>query len=389
MEILQFTPNKNKKIKKIVIIIFLSLIIIAGIIIASLYITDENFREKFDIYILKKEITEDNSARIVLNSGETQHICAYDKYIGVLSKSTLMLYNNSGEEVSKLNTMISNPIFEKNNKYLCLAEKNGQKIYLINDTNIVWEKEVEGKITDVNVNKNGYVSVIVTGTSYKTVIITIDEKGKEIFKTYLASTSVITTDISTDNKYLAIAEIDSSSAIIQSNIKIISIEKAKTDPTNSIIYTYKAENNELIVDIKYQDKEKLICLYDNSVHLIEDKNDTELLKIDSKSDFIDLNLKNYVIQTIETTEFFKSNIQLLITNVNNKNENLYLTKGVLKSVTVSDNIIALNFSTEVHFVNNNGWLIKKYVSSQGITDIVVGNSIAGIVYRNKIEIINL
>lgn len=389
MEILQFTPNKNKKIKKIAIIIFLSLIIIAGIIIASLYITDENFREKFDIYILKKEITEDNSARIVLNSGETQHICAYDKYIGVLSKSTLMLYNNSGEEVSKLNTMISNPIFEKNNKYLCLAEKNGQKIYLINDTNIVWEKEVEGKITDVNVNKNGYVSVIVTGTSYKTVIITIDEKGKEIFKTYLASTSVITTDISTDNKFLAIAEIDSSSAIIQSNIKIISIEKAKTDPTNSIIYTYKAENNELIVDIKYQDKEKLICLYDNSVHLIEDKNDTELLKIDSKSDFIDLNLKNYVIQTIETTEFFKSNIQLLITNVNSKNENLYLTKGVLKSVTVSDNIIALNFSTEVHFVNNNGWLIKKYVSSQGITDIVVGNSIAGIVYRNKIEIINL
>ena len=389
MEILQFTPNKNKKIKKIAIIIFLSLIIIAGIIIASLYITDENFREKFDIYILKKEITEDNSARIVLNSGETQHICAYDKYIGVLSKSTLMLYNNSGEEVSKLNTMISNPIFEKNNKYLCLAEKNGQKIYLINDTNIVWEKEVEGKITDVNVNKNGYVSVIVTGTSYKTVIITIDEKGKEIFKTYLASTSVITTDISTDNKYLAIAEIDSSSAIIQSNIKIISIEKAKTDPTNSIIYTHKAENNELIVDIKYKDKEKLICLYDNSVHLIEDKNDTELLKIDSKSDFIDLNLKNYVIQTIETTEFFKSNIQLLITNVNSKNENLYLTKGVLKSVTVSDNIIALNFSTEVHFVNNNGWLIKKYVSSQGITDIVVGNSIAGIVYRNKIEIINL
>lgn len=389
MEILQFTPNKNKKIKKIAIIIFLSLIIIAGIIIASLYITDENFREKFDIYILKKEITEDNSARIVLNSGETQHICAYDKYIGVLSKSTLMLYNNSGEEVSKLNTMISNPIFEKNNKYLCLAEKNGQKIYLINDTNIVWEKEVEGKITDVNVNKNGYVSVIVTGTSYKTVVITIDEKGKEIFKTYLASTSVITTDISTDNKYLAIAEIDSSSAIIQSNIKIISIEKAKTDPTNSIIYTHKAENNELIVDIKYQDKEKLICLYDNSVHLIEDKNDTELLKIDSKSDFIDLNLKNYVIQTIETTEFFKSNIQLLITNVNSKNENLYLTKGVLKSVTVSDNIIALNFSTEVHFVNNNGWLIKKYVSSQGITDIVVGNSIAGIVYRNKIEIINL
>lgn len=386
MEIMQFTPNKNKKIKKIAIIVFLGLIIIAGVIIASLYVTDEEFREKFDIYILRKQVTEDNTAQIL---GETGQVCAYDKYIGILNKSTLTLYNSSGNEVTKLNTMISNPIFEKSNKYLCVGEKNGQKIYLINGENISWEKEIEGNIIDINVNKNGFVSIIVTGTSYKTVIITFDDKGKEIFKTYLASTSAITTSISNDNKYLAIAEIDSSSAIIQSNIKIISIEKAKEDPTNSIIYTYKAENNDLIIDIKYQDKGNLVCLYDNSIHIIEGENDTELLKIDEKSDFIDINLKNYIIQTVETTEFFKSNIKLLMTNVSNKNESLYLTSGVLKSLEISENIVALNFSTEVHFVNSNGWLIKKYISSQGITDIVIGNSIAGIIYRNKIEVISL
>lgn len=389
MEILQFTPNKNNKIKKIAIIIFLSLIVIAGIIITSLYITDEEFRENFDIHILRKEVTEDNTTQILLNSGETGQVCAYDKHIGILNKSTLTLYNNSGSEVAKINTMISNPIFEKSNKYLCIGEKNGQKIYLISGEEIVWEKEVEGNIVDINVNKNGYVSIVVTGTSYKTVIITFDDKGKEIFKTYLASTSAITTSISNDNKYLAIAEIDSTSAIIQSNIKIVSIEKAKTDPTNSIIYTYKADKNNLIIDIKYQDKGVLVCLYDNSVHIIENQNDTVLFEIDSKADFIDLNLKNHVVQTVETTEFFKSNIQLLIKNTNNKNENLYLTSGVLKSLEVSENIIALNFSTEVHFVNSNGWLVKKYVSSQGITNIVLGNSIAGIVYRNKIEIISL
>lgn len=389
MEIMQFKPNRNKKIKKIAIITFLSLIIIAGIIITSLYITNEEFREKFDIYILRKQVTEHNTAQILLNSKETSGICAYDKYIGILNKSTLTLYNNSGNEVTKINTMISTPIFEKNNKYLCVAEKNGQKIYLINGENINWEKEIEGNIIDVNVNKNGYVSIIVTGTSYKTVIITFDDKGKEIFKTYLASTNAITTSISNDNKYLAIAEIDSTSAIIQSNIKIISIEKAKEEPTNSIIYTYKAENNNLITDIKYQDKGTLVCLYDDSIHIIENENDIEFLKIDEKADFVDINLKNYIVQTVETTEFFKSNIKLLMKNVNNKNESLYLTSGVLKSLEVSENIVALNFSTEVHFVNSNGWLIKKYISSQGITDIVIGNSIAGIVYRNTIEVISL
>lgn len=387
MEILQYTPNK--KTKKIIITIIISLIIIIGIIITSLYVTDENIRETIDLKILKKQVTENSTTQIILNSGETNHICAYDKYIGILNKSTLALYNNSGEEIKKLNLNVSNPIFEKSNKYLCIAEKNGQKIYLLNGEDILWEKEIEGNIIDIKVNKNGYTSIVVTGTSYKTVVITIDEKGKEIFKTYLASTNAITTSISNNNQYLAIAEIDSTSAIIQSNIKIISIEKAKTDPTNSIIYTYKAENNNLITNIKYQDKERLVCLYDNSVHIIENGQDTELLKIDPKADFIDINLRNYVVQTVETTEFFKSNIQLNMKNINNKNENLYLTSGVLKSLEVSEEMVALNFSTEVHFVNSNGWLLKKYISSQGITDIVLGNSIAGIVYRNKIEIINL
>ena len=44
------------------------------------------------------------------------------------------------------------------------------------------------------------------GTSYKTVIQTIDSEGKELFKNYLSTTSVIDTAISNDNKYLAMAK---------------------------------------------------------------------------------------------------------------------------------------------------------------------------------------
>jgi len=45
--------------------------------------------------------------------------------------------------------------------------------------------------------------------------------------------------------------------------------------------------------------------------------------------------------------------------------------------------------SEVHFVNTNGWLAKKYISTQEIKDVVIGSGIAGIVYKDKIEIINL
>ena len=53
------------------------------------------------------------------------------------------------------------------------------------------------------------------------------------------------------------------------------------------------------------------------------------------------------------------------------------------------NIIALNLGTEIEFINTDGWLVKRYVANQEITNIVVSDSIAGIIYRDKIEMINL
>ena len=52
-------------------------------------------------------------------------------------------------------------------------------------------------------------------------------------------------------------------------------------------------------------------------------------------------------------------------------------------------MIALNLGSEVDFVNTSGWLAKKYIANQEITNIVISNSIAGIIYRDKIEIVNL
>jgi len=52
-----------------------------------------------------------------------------------------------------------------------------------------------------------------------------------------------------------------------------------------------------------------------------------------------------------------------------------------------NHIIAVNLGTEIHFVNLNGWLEKKYKSSQEAKDIVLGTSVAGIVYRDRIKIL--
>ena len=212
----------------------------------------------------------------------------------------------------------------------------------------------------------------------------------------------ITTDISNDNKYLAIAEVNTSGTIAQSSIKIISMDKASADPSSSVIYTYTSESNELLINIKYQDRGSLICLYDNSIHVIEKEQDYKMFpnlkslyiinqtKNDSNSSYFDINLKNNIVQVIEkNTGLFSTDTQILITNVYNKTENLYKLNSSAKALYTYGDVIAVNIGSEVHFIGTNGWLLKRYISSQEVNNIVLGDSIGGIIYNNKIEIIDL
>ena len=245
-------------------------------------------------------------------------------------------------------------------------------------------------IQKININKNGYVSVITTGNSYKTVVITYSPEGKELFKTYLSSSIAIDTSISYDNKYLALAEIDTSGSTIQSSIKIISLEKAQNTPKESVIQKQKQQVNRLITDIEYQDKNKILILCDDGIYTLDESSQNQKLAFEkSKITFASINLNNYMAYSIEKKSGLFTNTQVNLKNINTDKENIYTTGGTIKDIKTSTNKIALNLGSQVEFINTIGWEIKKYISEKEITDIVIADNIAGIVYKDKIEIINL
>lgn len=382
--------RENLTTKKKIIMTIILVIIIAIIVAICVYIKNTQFREWADTYIFRKNIENADVISIEIDSSNNPNIYAYDKYITVLEKNTLSMYNSSGNKTDNIEINISNPIYASDSKYLCIAENKGNTLYLISGGNIVWQTSVDGTIEKINVNKNGYVSVIEKGNSYKNIIIMYNSEGKELFKTYLSSSIAIATDISGNNEHLAIAEVDTSGAIIQSNIKIISVEKAKNDPTNSVEYSIKGNAESLITNIKYQDKEKLICIYDNSIHSIENGQDSEIVKFENKTLMAEIKNKNNVVYAIEKSSgIFNTKTNIMIKNIQNNNEITYEVDSTVKSLQVYDNNIVINIGSEAEFINTFGWLQKKYKSSQEIFNIVLGSSIAGIVYRDRIEIINL
>lgn len=379
--------NKKKVITTIVIVILV--MVMLSMIIT--YCNCKPIREWIDKKVFRKEVIQDKVSTIELIEGENTNVHAFNKYIGVLNKNKFVIYGNNGNEEKNLEVEVSNPIFDSIGRFLVIAEKSGKKLYLINDKDIIWGTQVEGNISQVHINKNGYVAVVITDTSYKTVIVMYNPDGKEMFKTYLSSTRTADVTISNHNKYLAIAEVDTSGTMIQSNIKIISIDKASSDPTNSLENTYRGEPGKLITNIEYQDKDKLICMYTDRIHVIENNQDTMLFNNENKKIICQsIELTNHAVAIEEKSSgLFTADSVVNIINTDNKGKKEYVANFVTKEMYTYGNIIALNLGTEVEFVNTDAWLVKRYIANQEITNIVVSNNIAGIIYRDKIEIVNL
>lgn len=390
MSIIKF-PTKQLNKKKVICLIAIGIVFLITIILSIIYTVNAPFRLWVDIHIFRKEIKSENLHFIELTSDEDQFFHAYDKYIAVLNKNILYTYNAYGQVTSENDMNISSPIFANNNHFLAVGENNGNHFYLISGTSVLWQNTVDGNISNINVNKNGYVSVVVSGTSYKSIVILFDAKGNELFKTYLFTNIAVDTDISNDNKYLSIAEIDYSGSIIKSMVKNISIEKAKTDPTNAVVYNYTLDNNTLLTKIKYQDKNKLICMcHDRIIALdIVNLSDQVLLEMKDEYEFTDIALKNNFVYTSSKSFGFSSTSTIHISNTENQSTNHYEFKGSIKAIHTNQEKIAINTGSEVHFIGLNGWLIKKYNSYNEINHILLGDTIAGIVYKDKIELIEI
>ena len=140
-----------------------------------------------------------------------------------------------------------------------------------------------------------------------------------------------------------------------------------------------------------QDKGNLIYITSNSIHKlnVSDSTDTEILSYNNEYEFFDINLKNNIVYTFNKNQGFTSiaHVDILNTNTNSLNE--YSFKGSIKSLFTNEEKLAINTGSEVHFIGLNGWLIKKYDSYSEINNVILGDSIAGIVCKDKIKILEI
>lgn len=380
-----FKEQKINRKKLIIVAIILAILILIAIF-SFLYFRVSAIRIFFDKYLFRKNVTEGNLPYITT---ESDNIYAFGNNVIELYENTLTFYNKNAAKETSLDIKVVNPIISSNGKYLAIAEKNGQKLYLISNKNIIWEKDIEGNISNIYVNKNGYVAISVTGTTYKTILNFYSQDGSQLFRNYLSNTSVMDIAISPDNKYLAFAEVDTSGAIIKSLIKIIDTTNAVKDSSSAMVYQSSAPSNSLIANIDYTKNDILCCIYDDHIETITNNTSNEISNFKT-SNIIFADLNDRIVQIEKKNDsLFSSSFELQIVNSDTSEKNLYTLEKEPKSIRVFGNVIAINFGTEILFINNNSWLIKHYTSYHEVQEISISDDLAVIIYKNKAEIVSL
>ena len=377
--------RKNRKVIKFTIITLIAIIILVFI---ALYMANKSFNLFIDTYILKKRISENDANSLTIDTDNLSLIYAYDKSLVVYSDGSINFYNTDAKQTGNIEMTLSKPIADSEDKYLALADYGLQKVCLIKSNSLVWQKDIEGKISKVSVNKQGYVAVSVTGTTYESIVMLFNENGDLLFSKYL-STYVIDVDISDDSKYIAIAEVDNSTILPVTKIEMVSVGLASTSSENATINTYVAESNKLLTGLNFQSKNVLVCSFEDYVLKMTDSSSDRLYEFSDLTAYLEVDSrKGFVRIDKEESSVFKSDYRLKITNENNS-EKVYIIEGSIKSLVCKDNKIALNLGKEVQFIDNNGWLVKKFIGNQEVKSVLVSNKIGIIVFKDKISIVNL
>ncbi len=379
--------SKNDTAKNVIKYVLIAIVVIALIVIVGLYLGNRNARLWINKNILKRDIGEEDLPSIQINS-ENAKVFSYGDKVAILENGTLSIYSGSTKKLSDIQVSLANPIYATQGNYLLIADEDGSNFYLINNDNLQWQKSVEGKISKITVNKNGAVGIVVTNTTYKSIIIMYDSTGTECFKTYLGSTLATDITISDNSKYLSFIEINTTGVSIISKVKTISIDKAKNEPKDAIIYTYDFDTNVLAIKIKYNN-EDIILLTDTSLNKLKDGS---IRKIEDMSDdvsFVDINIDKNIAEIKENkSKEIKDEYELDFINDDNQKVNTYYFDDTIKSMICYDDKVALNFGNQIEFVNTRGNLVKKYTSLKNIKEVQLTSKIATIIYKDNVEIIS-
>lgn len=394
IDIRDLIEEKKRKRRSTTINVVIFMILFISIIVLSVvsYLRTCNidvldkckFLEKYALGFLSKE---NRTYKMNFVLSQKPKVCAYNKNIAMCTIESVDIYDMDGrlKDSNKIN--LPSPLISYSGKYLVVANAGGNNVMLFENSNKKYVISTLGSIVNVHVNCNGYVTVVTKGENVTSEVRVYDDTGKECFVKGKAQNYVVFAKLAKNNKDLVLNCVDTSATKLTAIFEFIDIRGKKVE-------TMVSCEDTLFVDAFFIKDDNLVALTNDEVMYYNVRH-TKVWhkKFDTKIYCCDV-CDNRYVWVCSASDKLQDGIScdktdVKIFNAKGKEVSTIKVDNIVKNMSWSDNVVALNLGKEVLLYNTKGKFIKKMTSKVEIDKVeFLASEIVVLVTKNGLIVKN-
>ncbi|MGE5473245.1 MAG: DUF5711 family protein [Ignavibacteriales bacterium] len=361
------------------------IVLICGALLV--YLNGGNSDWKSILNSVKKKLMNTNSTSIssiqIELGGKTTYL-PYKSGMVCINTNGIKYFNLQGKEEWKDQRSLGNPLVKATEKYLLIGDTISKMLYLFNGKNLLWEKTIDGDITAISVNEKGYTGVIYKGSQSKLVVEVYDVRGAKRMSRYYSSNYAVDLQVSPDNKYTAIGEMDIGGLKVSAGVGII--------PIGTELYSSFFEEGSVFANLSYIGKELILVLDDKILNVKPDGSKTTVNELPKgQVTSVDTGGGKNIVIIEKTNKFLNSANSLKIFNTRGKQIGTYEVPGMALNIDSYRDIIAVNSGDKVIFLNSSGGEISRFKPKKDVQEVKLffDGSHAAVMYPDRVDIVNV
>ncbi len=349
------------------------------------------------VLMLSKESTTSNNNSttfkkdVVVNEFEVSENPIFNvsdnKYIFYTTNYQTSLLQKDGTQKWQTIYGFENASYKYKDGILGVFEKNGNKVYVFNKDGVMYNIQVNGKVMQIDVNKEGYLSLISNNGEHYNILV-YNEKGQKIIsqqhhKEISNEVYPLNTALSEDSSIYSLSSIDTSYFRVRSSISLNTIKKEHG------MFAGIQFLDEVVGNIEFY--KNYIIAYTDKGLVINELNGNSIVE---KSKIVFNSYIEYVEVLEDVVAIGFGSEKSSISNIKQGDIHIYDFDGNLKGsfhnnekitfMTKDKNKIIVNYNNKCYVINDKGKQLLFYTHSKDLkSSFLLDNKTFLLIEKNR------
>lgn len=285
--------------------------------------------------------------------------------------------NKKGEIQWSIHISMDNPLVKVSKYGILVADIGGKDIYVLDGSDIKWNKKLDDNIINADIGDNGYVTVVHEARGYRGAVATFNLQGGRFFTRYINESNILSACVSPSGKQIVIDSVDTSGVTADTYFEFTDILGKP--------FAKVAKKDAILPNIKYFGDDYFVAAGDSLI-VLYDKNGNEKWNQEFKNGgvyCVATALNKYIVAAVRggnNTGIPDESTGIKVINTRGKQIAQYKLDTEVKSLKTCSNIIAANTGREVYFITTSGKLSGKYTSKNEIVSVFFSSKSEAVVF---------